>query len=1008
MPPRDPAPHEDEFDFTRLLWGESSLASVFSAELPADGGATARPPAPTSNTAAVREAVAGYGWEPFRPATDQTPGGGGETPASARRDSSEPDRSHATIGRHGLVLGGGPAEAEDARVFVGVDLAGDDGADWRNADAGEEPAFDLDAFVALEELSAAGDLAPEAFDDSSPDDAAEYPTLDEAPLSYGELTRRLEREVLPRLRGLAEKNGYLTLGYFARAVVDLQRSDAHLAAVRVFAAGAGVAILPSRSHQIGRPLPLWAVEEALRRFGDLVGGRPDEGKVLARFGYAGMALRAGTRAFLVQAWMSHCLSRAEETEHANTVAKEVARVGEDADAWSLEALAARDALILDNLWTVAWIARKYGGRGVDIDDLIQFGCLGLFRAVIKFDPSQGTRFFTYTRSWVFQAIMRAIGDTSRLIRLPIHLHDQGKIVEDVEDEMWDALGRAPTVGEVARESGLGEHVVRAFLVTSRPLSLDHPADEDVCSLGDLSEDRHGSTPDETVARQMLVEEINRILHTLSDRERRVLAMRFGLEDGRTRTLEELGHAFGVTRERIRQIEAKALRKLRHPSRTRKLRDYFSPSARNPITVEPDAVKQVMTSFDKHERAAIVALWGLDGKKRLTHATVARELGLPLQLVEGLVPRVKAGIALTSAFGHTGGQTKAHRAVKNRQSPTAVSALGGDGPIHPAWSLGEHDRSTEDWAWRLQGMHRPDAKGCAAPSDRPAAATLRYDGSANGAAESGAGGSAALIGETPMSMADLLDRAADDRPATDVDGAWLDGLPGASRDAILKAVGDLSAPRLRAMAEARLGLGRATVPSREAVMREFDAKRILVFNAEHAVIARLTDRAAEVALHALWNGGGVSRGTDASEAPALDDESAAGLLPGISRASLPSSPTRLRTVRDAISEAEWSAIRRAVEGLGPLVRRIAEARIGADDQPGLSRTATSRTLGVTQGPISFAERAILGGIADRSLRRRLEDYWQVLELLPDDTHVGRPPALATRREADRDRTEGPGR
>jgi len=273
-------------------------------------------------------------------------------------------------------------------------------------------------------------------------------------------------------------------------------------------------------------------------------------------------LHDSTRQYLDEIGVSPLLSAKEE--------KKVARRAVAGDQ------AARQRMIECNLRLVVNIARRYVNRGLPLLDLIEEGNLGLIHAVEKFDPERGFRFSTYATWWIRQAITRAVADQSRTIRIPVHMVETMSRVRNVSRKLLQEMGREPTIEETARASGTCIDETRRVLAMSRyPISLDRPVGNSEDShFGDLLPDSGAENPAVGAAQEMLRNRIAKVLKSLSYREREIIKLRYGLGDGYSYTLEEVGHIFKVTRERIRQIEAKALRKLRHPTRSRQLRDYL--------------------------------------------------------------------------------------------------------------------------------------------------------------------------------------------------------------------------------------------------------------------------------------------------------------------------------------------------------------------------------------------------------------------------------------------------
>ena len=279
----------------------------------------------------------------------------------------------------------------------------------------------------------------------------------------------------------------------------------------------------------------------------------------------GVSIEDPVRMYLKEIGKVPLLSAEEEIE----LAKKLEEGGEEGEA-------AKKKLAEANLRLVVSIAKRYVGRGMLFLDLIQEGNLGLIKAVEKFDYRKGFKFSTYATWWIRQAITRAIADQARTIRIPVHMVETINKLIRVSRQLLQELGREPTPEEIAEEMNMPVERVREILkISQEPVSLETPIGEEEDShLGDFIPDDNIPVPADAAAFTLLKEQLLEVLSTLTDREQKVLRLRFGLDDGRARTLEEVGKEFNVTRERIRQIEAKALRKLRHPSRSRKLKDYL--------------------------------------------------------------------------------------------------------------------------------------------------------------------------------------------------------------------------------------------------------------------------------------------------------------------------------------------------------------------------------------------------------------------------------------------------
>ncbi len=294
----------------------------------------------------------------------------------------------------------------------------------------------------------------------------------------------------------------------------------------------------------------------------------------------GLSLDDPVRMYLKEIGRVPLLSMEQEKSLAMRIEAGELELGRDGNADSRVVDGGEEAkrqLTEANLRLVVSIAKKYVGRGMLFLDLIQEGNLGLIRAVEKFDYRKGYKFSTYATWWIRQAITRALADQARTIRIPVHMVETINRLIKVSRQLLQELGREPTVEEIAEAMALTPEKVREVMkISQEPISLETPIGEEEDShLGDFIEDQEAVAPAEAASVMLLKEKMQDVLQNLTERERKVLVLRFGLEDGHQRTLEEVGQEFGVTRERIRQIEAKALRKLRHPSRGKALKDYWT-------------------------------------------------------------------------------------------------------------------------------------------------------------------------------------------------------------------------------------------------------------------------------------------------------------------------------------------------------------------------------------------------------------------------------------------------
>ncbi|MFN3762496.1 MAG: sigma-70 family RNA polymerase sigma factor [Anaerolineae bacterium] len=375
-------------------------------------------------------------------------------------------------------------------------------------------------------------------------------------------------DILEELLEKAEAQGYLTTSDILDLLPEAESSPEQLDEIIALLSEAGIEVYDESPAEEAEDL----TELAEADLDDLSGIAADDA--------VGLYLREMARVPLLsleeETHLAHIIELGREAEQvlANNGTDPVERAR--LEAMVEEARAAREHLIKANTRLVVSIAKKYIGRGVPFLDLIQEGNLGLMKAVEKFDYRRGYRFSTYATWWIRQTISRAVADQSRTIRVPVHMSDRIRRLYKTAQQLEQEYGRPPTPEEIAAELDLEPRKVQWMLrVSWRPLSLEHPVgEEEDNELGAFIEDDSTPTPPQSAYQKMLAEKIEEVLSTLSPREARILRLRFGLGGSRSHTLEEVGQKFGLTRERIRQIEGKALRRLRHPCRSRQLRQYL--------------------------------------------------------------------------------------------------------------------------------------------------------------------------------------------------------------------------------------------------------------------------------------------------------------------------------------------------------------------------------------------------------------------------------------------------
>jgi len=387
------------------------------------------------------------------------------------------------------------------------------------------------------------------------------------------LERRHNREVLNQLIEKASIQGYLTTDDLLDASPDVEEDVEHLSVIMLALRHRGVNVMDPDYNTISGEPPVfsemesWAEPVTVETFSD---------------DSVGMYLKEMSRVPLLKVEEEYELAirievgRKARMESFRRPGRKGSLERQRLEALVQDGILARERIIKANTRLVVSIAKRYTGRGVAFLDLIQEGNLGLMKAVEKYDVHRGFRFSTYATWWIRQTITRAIADQSRTIRLPVHINDRIRLIYRATHDLEQRLGCAPTPEELAKEVDMDPEKVKWILKVSwLPLSLESPVGDDEDSeLGMFIEDELSPTPIQSAYQSMLKDKVEQVLGTLSPREARILRMRFGLDTGTPYTLEEVGEKFGLTRERIRQIEGKALRRLRHPRRARQLKEYL--------------------------------------------------------------------------------------------------------------------------------------------------------------------------------------------------------------------------------------------------------------------------------------------------------------------------------------------------------------------------------------------------------------------------------------------------